>query len=306
MYVYANPAYLKLFGYRDFSDIEGIPVLDMVEAHDQGRFTRHFEAATGTSLEAPALPSARFSLIRRDGSQLGVTAISHGYTLDNEPCVEMWLHTEQENLPPETLPAKPWRYYLSLAFLALFGLLPAALLPSLDIDNDPKVYFPDDEPAVILDEKLRAQFPNDQVYILLFEGLALFSDDFLNAYHQLTRTLEKNPLVEKVYGVTTQDHIAGSEDGFLIEPLINVRQLDKTTAAQRKQLAGADRFAQNALIASEGSALSMIVAPKALDNSLQRLQLERDVLAAVEEARLGDYLTARTGPRNCARCCGTT
>ena len=295
MYIYANPAYLKLLGYRDFSDIEGIPVLDMIEAHDQGRFTRHFEAATGTSLDAPALPSARFSLIRQDGSQLGVTATSHGYPLEDEPCVEMWFRTGQEYVPRKTPPAKHWRYYLGLAFLALFSLLPPALLPGLDIDNDPKVYFPDDEPAIILDEKLRAQFPNDQVYILLFEGLALFSDDFLIAYHQLARTLEKNPLVEKVYGVTTQDHIAGSEDGFLIEPLLNIKQLDKTTSAQRIQLAGADRFARNALIASEGSALSMIVAPIVLDNSLQRLQLERDVLAAVEEARLGNYLAARTG-----------
>ena len=97
-------------------------------------------------------------------------------------------------------PAIPWRYYASIAFLILFSLLPPVLLPGLDIDNDPKVYFPDDEPAVILDEKLRAQFPNDQLYILLFEGLALFSDDVLNAYHQLARTLEKNPLVDKVYG----------------------------------------------------------------------------------------------------------
>ena len=157
MYVYANPAYLELFGYRDFSDIEGIPVLDMVEAHDQDRFTKHFEAAADTSLDAPTLPSAQFSLIRRDGSRLGVTATSHGYTLDDEPCVEMWLRTGQEHtLPRKTSPAKPWRYYLSLAFLALFSLLPPALLPGLDIDNDPRVYFPDDEPAVILDEKLRA------------------------------------------------------------------------------------------------------------------------------------------------------
>jgi len=296
MYVYANPAYLELFGYRDFSEIEGIPVLDMVEAHEHDRFSRHFERATGTSLDAPALPSTQFSMLRRDGSRLGVTATSHGYTLLDEPCVEMWLRTGHAYAPRKAAQAKPWQYYRSLAFLALFTLLPPALLTGLNIDNAPKVYFPDDEPAVILDEKLRNRFPNDQVYILLFEGLALFSDDFLNAYHQLAGTLEKNPLVEKVYGVTTQDHITGSEDGFLIEPLLNVRQLARTTAAQRRQLAIADRFARNLLVASDGSAIAMVLAPITLDNSLQRLQLERDVLAAVEEARLSGYLTARTGP----------
>jgi len=295
MYVYANPAYLKLFGYRNFSDIESIPVLDMIEAPDQGRFTRHFEAATGTSLDSPALPSAQFSLIRQDGSRLGIIATSHGYTLDDEPCVEMWLGTEKEYRPQKTLQAKPRRYYLSLAFLALFGLLPPALLPGLNIDNDPKVYFPNDEPAVILDEKLRAQFPNDQVYILLFEGLALFSEDFLKAYHQLARTLEKNPLVEKVYGVTTQDHIAGSEDGFLIEPVINIREPVKTTSIERRRRAVADRFARNALVSHDGSAISLVVVPATLENSLQRLQLEQDVLSTVKDTRLESYLSARTG-----------
>jgi predicted RND superfamily exporter protein len=296
MYVYANPAYLKLFGYRDFSAIEGVPVLDMVSPHDQERFTEHFEEAARASIDASSLPSARFSLIKRNGSPFGATATSHGYTLDGEPCVEMWLHTGQKHVPPETVPAKPWRYYLSLAFLALFSLLPPALLPSLDINNAPKVYFPDDEPAVILDKKLREQFPTDQVYILLFEGLALFSDEFLDAYHQLATALENNPLVEKIYAITTQDHIAGSDDGFLIEPLLNIKQLGKTTSTQRIERASADRFARDALVASDGAAIAMIVTPITLDNSIQRLQLEHAVLAAVEKARLGDYLAARTGP----------
>jgi predicted RND superfamily exporter protein len=295
MYVYANPAYLKLFGYRDVADIEAVPVLDMVEADDHALFSQHLEQANGSSQDATALPTTRLSMIRRDGSRLAVKATSHGYTLDNETCVEIWLQSGEQPAPGERAPLKPWRYYLSITFLAIFGLVPLSLLPGLDIDNAPAVYFPKDEPAVILDEKLRRHFPNDQVYILLFEGLALFSDDFLNAYHRLARTLEKNPLIEKIYGITTQDHIAGSDEGFLVEPLLDVRQLEKTTSAQRIEIARADRFARDVLIASEDAAIAMIVAPVALDNSLQRLQLERDVLAAVEQAHLEDYLVARTG-----------
>ncbi|GMQ89556.1 MAG: MMPL family transporter [Gammaproteobacteria bacterium] len=296
VYVYANPAYLKLFGHRDFSDIRGKPVLNTVKTRARDRFTKHIEEAEGTSSDTPALPPARLSLVRQDGSRHHLKATFQTCMLDDKSCVEMWLSAEQEKVSGKARPAIRWRYYLSLAFLVLFSLLPPALLPGLDIDNAPKVYFPDDEPAVILDEKLRTQFPNDQVYILLFEGLALFSDDVLNAYHKLARTLEKNPLVDKVYGLTTQDHIAGSEDGFLVEPVINIRELSKTTPAERLQKAVADRFAKNALVSYDGSAISMIVAPIALNNSLQRLELEHDVLAAVEEARLSGYLTARTGP----------
>ncbi len=295
IYVYANPAYLKLLGYNQLSDIEGMPVLDMIEKHCHSPVKEFIKQASETDLDSPSLPSVRFSMIKRDGSLLDVTASSHGCTFEDEPCIEMWLRSDLEYVPRKTLPAKPRRYFISLAFLALFGLLPPALLPGLDINNAPKVYVADDEPAVILDERLRARFPSDQVYILLFEGLGLFSDDVLKAYHQLARTLEKNTLVDKVYGVTTQDHIAGSEDGFFIEPLLDVKQLDQTSSAQRIELARADRFARNALVASEDSAISMIVAPIVMDNSLQRLALERDVLAAVQEADLDAHLAARAG-----------
>ena len=295
MYVYANPAYLELFGYQDFSDIEGIPVLDMVDANDQDRFTKHFAESTDTSLDASTLPTARFSLIQRDGSRLSVTATSHGYTLDDEPCVEIWLRTEQEHVQNKTLPSKPWRYYLSFAFLTLFGLLPAAFLPSLDINNDPKVYFPDDEPTVVIDKTLREHFPNDQVFILLFEGVGLFSINFLNSYHQLAQRLEGNPLIEKVFGLTTQDHIAGNEDGFLVEPVINTRELAKTTPVERQQRAIDDRFTRNSLVSYDGSAVSLVVVPVTLENSMQRLQLEQYVLSTVQEVHLGNYLTAQTG-----------
>ena len=295
VYVYANPAYLELFGHRDFSDIRGKPVLNTVKTRARGRFTKHIEEAEGASINARSLPPARLSLVKRDGSRLRLTATFQACILDDESCVEMWLVTEHEKVSGKPSSAKPWRYYLSLAFLILFSLLPPALLPGLNINNDPNVYFPDDEPAVILDEKLRAQFPNDQLYILLFEGLGLFSGDFLNAYHQLARTLEKDPLIQNVYGLTTQDHIAGSEDGFLIEPVINTRELAKTTPVERQQRAVADRFAKNTLVSRDGSAISMVVAPIVLDNSMQRLQLENNVLEAVEKARLGNHLTARTG-----------
>lgn len=296
MYVYTNPAFLKLFGYRDFSEIEGIPVLDMVAAASRDHLREHFKLAGSTTLDAPSLPAAKLSMITQDGTPLDVITSSLSTLFNGEQCLEIWLNPRHETHSlTDKLAGIPWRFFLSLAFLGLFTLLPPTLLPGLNINNDPKVYFPDDEPAVVIDKALREDFPNDQVFILLFEGDALFSDNFLNAYHQLNRRLERNPLVEKVFGLTTQDHIAGSEDGFLVEPVINTRELAKTTPAERQQRAVADRFARNALVSSDGSAISLIVVSATLENSIQRLQLGQDVLSAVQEVHLEDYLTARTG-----------
>ena len=38
MHVYANESYLELFGYHDWDDFEGMPILDLVAAQDQERF----------------------------------------------------------------------------------------------------------------------------------------------------------------------------------------------------------------------------------------------------------------------------
>ena len=296
MYAYANPAFLDLFGYQRFSEIEGIPALNMVVTNYRDRLRNHLKQTASVSIDASSPPSTRLSMIREDGAHITVNATSRSTTFEDEQCIELWLHPDAVT-PPQTDKhlRLPWRAYLSLTFLVLFSLLPPVLLLKLNVNNDPKVYFPEDEPAVVLDEKLREEFPNDQVYILLFEGTDLFSDRFLSAYDQLARQLRGNPLVGKVYGITTQDHIVGSEDGFLVEPVINMRALAKTTPLERQQRAVADRFARNSLVAHDGSAISLIVVPITLENSVQGLQLEQEVLSAVQKVHLENYLAASTG-----------
>ena len=295
LYVYANPAFLKLLGYQQFSDIEGTSALAMATESDRDRLREHLKLAADTTPDAPSPPSAKLTLLGKDGGHLRVKAASRGILFEGEHCIAVCLRARQTPTFKAKLLQTPWRFYLSLAFLALFTLLPPVLLLDLNINNDPKVYFPDDEPAVIIDNALREQFPNDKVFILLFEGVALFSDGVLTAYHQLARQVEQHPLVEKVFALTTRDHISGSEDGFLVEPIINTRDLENTTPKQRQQQAIADRFSRDALVAQDGSAIAMIIVPVTLDNSVQRLQLEQEVLSALKEVRLEGYLAARTG-----------
>lgn len=38
MHIYANDSYLELFGYESWDDLEGMPILDLVESEDQGKF----------------------------------------------------------------------------------------------------------------------------------------------------------------------------------------------------------------------------------------------------------------------------
>ena len=295
VFVYANPAFLKRLGYDDFAGLEAITALDMVSQHYRDRFRDHLKQAEAFPQSHPDLPSTKISLRKNDGSHLIAIVQSHQTTFESEKCIQICFRTKEDASLKNTFIDLPWKLYLSVLFLLAFNLFPPLLLQKLNINNAPKIYFPQNAPAVVVDDALRDTFPSDQVLILLFEGVALYSDGYLNAFDQLAENLKNDPRVEDVISVTTQDHIAGTEDGFSVEPLIDVNKLEETRPKQRMRYALADRFANKTLIAEDGSALALIVVPAADEDSIQRLQFEEMVLAAVQQAKLTGYLTAVSG-----------
>ncbi|MBK1708077.1 efflux RND transporter permease subunit [Marichromatium gracile] len=184
---------------------------------------------------------------------------------------------------------------LALALLLLLGALSGALLPRLHLDNAPEAYFPGDAPAVRFESALRADFPPDQVLIALFEGEDLFSDAFLQPFFGLIEDIERNPRVERVLAVAGVDHISGTAEGFVVEPLLDAEIAAALTPAERRQRVLDDRLAASYLVADDGRAMALIVRPLELSDSLQRLALEQDTRAAIAAAGLEGRLTAIAG-----------
>lgn len=294
-FVYANPAFLDRLGYRALDDLQAVPLLDLVDDRDHARLREHLDAAKRAAGTDRHPPGARLTLRRADDLPLVADLTSFRTRFAGEDCLQLNLQTRVDRTLRGRIGALPWRHYLSVLFLILFTILPSSLLLRLNINNTPYVYFPDDEPAVVLDRELRERFPNDQVIVLMFEGVALFSDGFLEAYDGLAQRLRRLPEVQKVVGVTTQDHIAGSEDEFIVEPLIDVRRLDESRPQARRQRIADDRLSQGALMAADGSALALVVIPNEIANSLERLAVEEAVRSEVTAARLGGYLSAVAG-----------
>ena len=139
MYVYANAAFLRLLGYQRFSEIEGIPALDMVTETDRDRLREQLRRVTGPNVGDHSTTSVELSLIGKDGEHLIAKATSRGMSFEGETCVELSFRTRQNLSRGTTLAQAPWRAYLSIAFLVIFTLLPLALLPGLTINNNPKV-----------------------------------------------------------------------------------------------------------------------------------------------------------------------
>ncbi len=295
VFVYANPAFLKRLGYNNFEELEAITALDLVEPAYQGRFRSHLKRAESIPHSVPNLPSDKLMMLKEDGSSFVAITSSHHTIFDDENCVQISLRTKEDALLKNKLINLPWKLYLSIVFLVVFTLLPPALLTQLNINNAPKVFMPKDAPAVIIDDVLRESFPSDQVIILLFEGVALFSDGFIQAFDGLAKKLQSDPRIEDVFSITTQDHIAGSDEGFSSEPLVDANMLDKTQPKQRLQHVLADRFAKNLLVAEDGSALAMVIVPAMDGNSMQRLQLEESIMSVVDQSHLTGYLSAVSG-----------
>ncbi len=295
MFVYANPAFLGLLGYESFDELEAIPVLDIVVPRHMDRLREHFFEARQIPKSAKTYPDTKITLVKSDGNHLVALLSSCSTKFEGEDTIEFSFLTQDDYSIKNTFARIPWKFYFSILFLLIFTVLPLALLLNLNINNAPKVYLPADAPAVLIDDKLREKFPSDQAILLLFEGVALYSDGFARAFKKLADELESNPLIDNVVNMTTQDHIVGTEDGFLVGPLLNVEELDKTQPAERQQRVLSDRFAKDALIAGDGSAVSMLVVPVTIDSSLERMALEEEVFKQIREARLEGYLKAVAG-----------
>ncbi len=184
---------------------------------------------------------------------------------------------------------------LALAILILMFLVPGPFLLQLELNNAPEVYFPKDAAAVQFDQSVRERFPQEQVIVALFEGEGLFEPEFLRAFHAAVQSLEAAPLVERVLSVTTADHIRAVPDGFAVETLVDPHDLGALSPGQWRERALADRFAPGLLVSRDGRALSLVVRPHALENSLQRLELEQTLRAEISAQGLDPYLTAIAG-----------
>lgn len=85
MHVDANKAYLELFGYGQLSDLEGIPVLNLIDKSDHPRFKDFLrKSATRTGTEAQ-----EFLGVKQDGTRFPVEIAASAIQLQGENGVQL-------------------------------------------------------------------------------------------------------------------------------------------------------------------------------------------------------------------------
>jgi multidomain signaling protein FimX len=94
MHIYANKSYLDLFGYTDAEDLEGMPVMDMVDPADQStmkEFLRSYDRDGDTPETANSVE------IRVNGPGKEPLAVEMEFTpasIDGEPCTQILIRSQ--------------------------------------------------------------------------------------------------------------------------------------------------------------------------------------------------------------------
>ncbi|MGC8854992.1 MAG: EAL domain-containing protein, partial [Halothiobacillaceae bacterium] len=93
MHVFANPVYLETFGFDRTEDLEGSPLLDLVQAEDQPRIREYMRGRSDGS-PSGKLEGVKFK--RRDGRTLSAALELSPATVDGEPCTQVLIRTQAD------------------------------------------------------------------------------------------------------------------------------------------------------------------------------------------------------------------
>lgn len=84
MHIDANKAYLELFEYESSADLEGIPVMNLVDKNDHPRFKQYIRKQPATS-EAPV----EFLAVRKGGTRFHAEITLSPITINGEACTQI-------------------------------------------------------------------------------------------------------------------------------------------------------------------------------------------------------------------------
>lgn len=84
MHIDANKAYLEMFGYSDMSELEGVPVLDLIDKSHHARFKDYLRKVNSPNLPGPQ----EFLAAKKDGQHFHAEMAFSSIVLNGENCIQ--------------------------------------------------------------------------------------------------------------------------------------------------------------------------------------------------------------------------
>ncbi|SCZ50037.1 EAL domain-containing response regulator [Thiohalomonas denitrificans] len=93
-HVFANSSYLGMFGYSDFTELEGLPIMDMVAPEDQGKFKHFLRRYTKSSTGAGTI---EVQGLKCDQSTFKVAMEFSPAMYEGESCIQIIIRDQSLN-----------------------------------------------------------------------------------------------------------------------------------------------------------------------------------------------------------------
>ena len=85
MHINANKAYLTIFGYESVSELEGIPVMNLIDKSDQARFKDYIRKSSKQASDK----AQEFMAVKKDSARFPVEITLSPITIEGENCTQM-------------------------------------------------------------------------------------------------------------------------------------------------------------------------------------------------------------------------
>lgn len=94
MHVYSNHSYLKLFGFDESEELEGMPILDMVGMDERDEFKTFLRDSHSNKNKAKKL---KLNLSKADGTEFKGEMEFSSASIDGEPCTQVIIRIQSNN-----------------------------------------------------------------------------------------------------------------------------------------------------------------------------------------------------------------
>lgn len=93
MHIYANRAYLQMFGYEDADELEGMPMIDLIDCSEQTKFRDFLKSYQGGEGAAELTCGG----VKANGQRFEARMSFSPASYDGEPCIQVVIRAETAN-----------------------------------------------------------------------------------------------------------------------------------------------------------------------------------------------------------------
>ncbi|MCG6966068.1 MAG: EAL domain-containing protein [Chromatiaceae bacterium] len=93
MYLNINQAYLDMFGYESADELDGLPIMDMIDAESRGNFKMALRKVSETGKH-----TEEFRCVTSDGQSFNARMEFSPATIDGEKCTQVMIRDQSQNL----------------------------------------------------------------------------------------------------------------------------------------------------------------------------------------------------------------